>query len=108
MLPAFTFEARPVVHVTDAIRMELEAMAYRDGLKSKGAGPNIRPNALTILLIVAKEHQVSLATVGHTSDPDRKSVVSWVLGGFVGNSDITPFGLCPVDPEKRPFVSKPR
>jgi hypothetical protein len=35
MLPAFTFEARPVVPVADAIRVELEAMAYRDGLKSK-------------------------------------------------------------------------
>jgi len=35
MLPAFTFEARPIVPVADAIRVELEAMAYRDGLKSK-------------------------------------------------------------------------
>jgi hypothetical protein len=35
MLPAFTFEARPVIPVADAIRVELEAMAYRDGLKSK-------------------------------------------------------------------------
>jgi hypothetical protein len=35
MLPAFTFEARPVVPVADAIRVELEAMAYRDGLKNK-------------------------------------------------------------------------
>ena len=35
MLPAFTFEVRPVVPVADAIRVELEAMAYRDGLKSK-------------------------------------------------------------------------
>jgi muconolactone delta-isomerase len=35
MLPAFTFEARPVVPVADAIRVELEAMAYRDGLKGK-------------------------------------------------------------------------
>jgi muconolactone delta-isomerase len=35
MLPAFTFEARPVVPVADAIRVELEAMAYRDGLNSK-------------------------------------------------------------------------
>ena len=35
MLPAFTFEARPVVPVADAIRVELESMAYRDGLKSK-------------------------------------------------------------------------
>jgi Protein of unknown function (DUF3303) len=34
MLPAFTFEARPVVPVADAIRVELEAMAYRDGLKA--------------------------------------------------------------------------
>jgi Protein of unknown function (DUF3303) len=33
MLPAFTFEARPVVPVADAIRVELEAMVYRDGLK---------------------------------------------------------------------------
>jgi hypothetical protein len=33
MLPAFKFEARPVVPVEDAIRVELEAMAYRDGLK---------------------------------------------------------------------------
>src|SRR5204862_3204220 len=37
MLPAFTFEARPVVPVADAIRVELEAMAYRDGLKSSKA-----------------------------------------------------------------------
>jgi hypothetical protein len=35
MLPAFTFEARPVVPVADAIRVELEAMAYREGLKNK-------------------------------------------------------------------------
>jgi hypothetical protein len=35
MLPAFTFEARPVVPVADAIRVELEAMAYRDGLRGK-------------------------------------------------------------------------
>jgi hypothetical protein len=35
MLPAFKFEARPVVPVADAIRVELEAMAYRNGLKSK-------------------------------------------------------------------------
>jgi hypothetical protein len=33
MLPAFTFEARLVVPVT--IRVELEAIAYRDGLTSK-------------------------------------------------------------------------
>ena len=33
--PAFTFEARPVVPVMDAVRVELEAMAWRDGLKSK-------------------------------------------------------------------------
>jgi hypothetical protein len=35
MLPAFTFEARPVVPVADAIRVELEAMAYRDRLNGK-------------------------------------------------------------------------
>ena len=35
MLPAFSFEARPVIPVADAIRVELEAMAYRDGLNSK-------------------------------------------------------------------------
>jgi hypothetical protein len=32
-MPAFTFQARPVVPVADAIRVELEAMAYRDALK---------------------------------------------------------------------------
>ena len=33
MLPSFVFEARPVVPVMDAVRVELEAMAFRDGLK---------------------------------------------------------------------------
>lgn len=32
--PAFTFEARPVIPVEDAVRVELEAIAWRDGLKS--------------------------------------------------------------------------
>ena len=32
-LPAFVFEARPVVPVMDAVRVELEAIAFRDGLK---------------------------------------------------------------------------
>ena len=31
-LPAFTFEARPVVPVMDAVRVELEAIAWRDSL----------------------------------------------------------------------------
>jgi hypothetical protein len=35
MLPAFEFQARPVVPVVDAIRVELEAMAWRDSLKDK-------------------------------------------------------------------------
>jgi hypothetical protein len=35
MLPAFTFEARPVVPVMDAVRVELEVMAWRDGLPRK-------------------------------------------------------------------------
>jgi muconolactone delta-isomerase len=35
MLPAFVFEVHPVVPAADAIRVELEAMAYRDGLKNK-------------------------------------------------------------------------
>ena len=34
MLPAFTMEARPVP-VMDALRVELEVMAWRDGLKGK-------------------------------------------------------------------------
>jgi hypothetical protein len=34
MLPAFTFEARPVVPVMDAVRVELEAIDFRDGLKA--------------------------------------------------------------------------
>ena len=32
MLPSFVFEARPVVPVEDAIRVELEVMAWRDAL----------------------------------------------------------------------------
>jgi hypothetical protein len=35
MLPAFAFEARPVVPVMDAVRAELEVMAWRDGLPRK-------------------------------------------------------------------------
>lgn len=35
MLPAFEFGARPVVPVMDAVRVEKEAMAFRDGLKSQ-------------------------------------------------------------------------
>ena len=34
-LPSFVFEARPVVPVMDAVRVELEAIAFRDGLKKK-------------------------------------------------------------------------
>jgi hypothetical protein len=33
LLPPFRFEVRPVVPIQDAIRVELEAMASRDGLK---------------------------------------------------------------------------
>jgi Domain of unknown function (DUF3303) len=33
--PAFEFQARPVIPVEDAVRVELEAMAWRAGLKSK-------------------------------------------------------------------------
>ena len=33
--PAFEFQARPVVAVEDAVRVELEAIAWRDGLKGK-------------------------------------------------------------------------
>jgi len=35
MLPSFVFQVHPVVPVADAIRVELEAMAFRDGLKAK-------------------------------------------------------------------------
>ena len=35
MLPALEFEARPVIPIEDAVRVELEAMAFRDGLKPK-------------------------------------------------------------------------
>ena len=34
-LPSFVFEARPVVPVMDAVRVEQEAIAWRDGLKRK-------------------------------------------------------------------------
>jgi muconolactone delta-isomerase len=33
MLPAFEFEARPVIPIEDAVRGELEVMAWRDSLK---------------------------------------------------------------------------
>jgi muconolactone delta-isomerase len=33
MLPAFVFEARPVMPIEDAVRAELEVMAWRDSLK---------------------------------------------------------------------------
>ncbi len=32
MLPSFVFEARPVVPVADAVRVEQEAMAFRDAI----------------------------------------------------------------------------
>jgi hypothetical protein len=35
MLPSFVFEARPVIPVEEAVRGELEVMAWRDGLKGK-------------------------------------------------------------------------
>src|SRR2546425_13255469 len=35
MLPAFIFEARPVIPIEDAVRVELESIAFRDGLKRK-------------------------------------------------------------------------
>ena len=35
MLPAFVFEARPVIPVEEAVRSELEVIAWRDGLKGK-------------------------------------------------------------------------
>jgi hypothetical protein len=35
MLPQFEMEARPVIAVQDAVRAELEVMAWRDGLKGK-------------------------------------------------------------------------
>lgn len=33
--PAFEFQARPVIPIEDAVRVELEAMAWRDELKKK-------------------------------------------------------------------------
>ena len=35
MLPAFVFEARPVITVEEAVRGELEVIAWRDGLEGK-------------------------------------------------------------------------
>jgi hypothetical protein len=35
MLPAFVFEARPVITVEEAVRGELEVIAWRDGLQGK-------------------------------------------------------------------------
>ena len=33
--PAFEFQARPVIPAMDAVRVELEAISWRDGLKPK-------------------------------------------------------------------------
>jgi hypothetical protein len=35
MLPAFVFEVHPVISVEQAVRGELEVIAWRDGLPSK-------------------------------------------------------------------------
>jgi hypothetical protein len=35
LLPSFAFEARPVVPVLDAVRVEQESMAFRDALDAK-------------------------------------------------------------------------
>ena len=35
MLSAFVFEARPVIPIKDAVRVELESIAFCDGLKAK-------------------------------------------------------------------------
>ena len=35
MLLAFVFEARPVIAIEDAVRFELESIAFRDGLKCR-------------------------------------------------------------------------
>ena len=37
MLPAFEFEARPVIPIEDAVRGELEVMSWRDSLKLSDA-----------------------------------------------------------------------
>ena len=37
MLPAFVFEARPVIPIKEAVRVELEAIAFRDGLQASDA-----------------------------------------------------------------------
>jgi hypothetical protein len=34
VLPAFVFEARPVIPIEDAVRVELESIAFRDGPKA--------------------------------------------------------------------------
>jgi muconolactone delta-isomerase len=39
MLPAFVFEARPVIPIEEAVRVELEAIAFRDGLNSNVVHP---------------------------------------------------------------------
>ena len=35
MLPAFEFQARPVISVEDAVRGKMEVIAWRDGIESK-------------------------------------------------------------------------
>src|SRR5437868_12159501 len=43
MLPAFEFQARPVIPIEDAVRGELEVMAWRDGLNIDRRRPGVPP-----------------------------------------------------------------
>ena len=36
-LPAFVFEARPVIAIEEAVRVKLEVIAFRNGLKASVA-----------------------------------------------------------------------
>jgi hypothetical protein len=40
--PAFEFQARPVIAVEDAVRVELEAIAWRDGLNASDSGHRLQ------------------------------------------------------------------
>ena len=68
MLPAFVFEARPVVPVMDAVRVELEAIAFRDGLKTR------QP---TRTRVVSAAAAASVATDSKHSPLPSRCGVSW-------------------------------
>ena len=64
MLPAFVFEARPVITVEEAVRGELEVISWRDGLKLKAANSNRTLTSLKPALNMAVTNRQCVAALG--------------------------------------------